>query len=453
MKRNLLLFIVTVTLGIFTYFFQEVPQRAAFEEEKKKGVVLDPDALGELSGFELPRVGIEKQGAPFFITKSRHLVDSRKIDWFMNILSNIKIKRIISSKEWDESQRTSFFPNKTEKMIFKFKKGKVTFLLGKKLDFDQSFYMEVNDGKKTSRVIAFDDGQLESVYNKEDGHRNDHRYRRFRSLFYLNEGFFRDYRIFRHWNKKKKWSLLEVTIDGKTNRKFTLNFPKGETVPRSPFFLKADLKKFSEMERALVSLEGIGVMDKEASFYEEEPFSKMTLNSTEGEVRLSLFYKKGDKANIFLKSSLDNLIYKIDKKQADPFLKNLQTFWDLRPLKNDPESLKIAFNPNKEDFISINFKKEDHRFYAIAKGKEGNHNNFKGLINFLKKSADSWHFEVGLMDSFIPQFKLDWGYGPFYLGIRSGEIVLYHKEKYHALIYKIIGTPPIKMLKEEYIYE
>ncbi|MCR9203456.1 MAG: hypothetical protein NXH75_02695 [Halobacteriovoraceae bacterium] len=453
MNKNLILFLIAIGLGVFTYFFQEIPDRKEYKEKQLRGALLDPVALGELKGIILPEVEIAKQGEQYLLLKTGELVDSRKIDWFMNILSKIKMRRVLPKSEWKEKERELFFPNDSEKMIFAFQNGKVSFLLGSKLEFDRSFYMEVEDGEKVSRVIAFDDGNLDAVYNEGDGHRSDHYYRRFQSLFYLKADFFRDYRIFRHW-MNKKWSLLEVTIDNKRNRKFSLNFPEGRTEPNPPFFLSSNLELMGEIEKKLVAIEGKEFVEKRDADFEKEPMATMVVNSTVGEVTLRLLKSKRDKQSYFLESTLDKNIYKIEKKHTPIFFKNVQEFWNLKALRERPESMSFVFDLQKRKPVyKIDFETRDGRFHALWGEKEANHVNFKDLLNFLQKEASYWVYDVDLLESFIPQFAINWGLGPFFLGIRSGEIVLYHKEKHHALIYKLKGSPPIKMVKEDYLGE
>lgn len=449
MKKNLILFLIAVGLGLLTYFYQELPDRKEVEEKEKRGALLDPEALGELKGIGLPEVKITKQGEQYLLPLTGELVDERKIEWFMNILSKIKMRRLLPDENWTASKRKEFFPSDEERMEFIFQNGRVTFLLGKKLEFDRSFYIEVDDGKKVSRVVAIDSGVMDAVYDKEAGHRADHYYRRFQSLFYLKPDFFRDYRIFRHW-MNKKWSFLEVNLDNRRNIAFSVNFKEAKTNPSTPFFLGGNLTAMRRFEELLAKLEGKSFALEMNKDFENEPLAKMVVNSTRGEARFTLLKSKRDKAAYFLKSSLDNNIYRIEKEHADLFLLNVQDFWDLKVWKQRPEKITLGFG---ESSYTVQFKTKDGRFHAQSNKGEAKHASFKALVDFLSREASYWIYDTTIRDSFIPQFTLDWGFGSFFLGIRSGEIVLYHKESKQAVVYKLKGSPPIKMIKEDYINE
>lgn len=446
MKRNLILFTVACALAVFTYFFQELPDRQRFSEEEKRGMLLDPSKLGELKGFSLPQVSLIKQGEQYLL-ESGEIADERKIDWFMTILAGIKMKRVLPEGEWKASEREQFFPDDNEKVEFVFANGRVSFLLGKQLYFDQSFYMEVVNGDKVSRVVAFDSGPMETVYDKEQGHRSNHRYRRFQSLFYLDASFFRDYRIFRHW-MNKKWSLLEVEVDSKRNRKYDINFPEAKTNPGVPFFLRKNKKVMKSYEQQLVGLEGKGYATNLDKNFEEEPLATLVVNSTQGEARLKLLKSKRDKKGYFLKSSLDDKVYVLEDKHTQVFLRPVQDFWDLKISEKPITSLTLGF-PG-EDPISVNFDRKNGLFSATAAGKEASHKAFNKLVGFLSRPAQYWVAGFGLEEGYIEQFSVDWGFGPFFLMIRSGEILLYHKEKAQGLVFPIVGSPPFPMVKEKY---
>lgn len=444
MRRNLILLFLAIGLGSFTYYYQELGDRQEREDEKNKGMLLDPTILGELKAFRLPEVDITKQGDQYLFPDSGELADERKVDWFFSILSGIRSKRIISKEKWEESKRSEFFPNDNEEMTFIFENGRVTFLLGKKLEFDRSFYIEVKNGDKVSQVVAFDSGPLDTVYEKQDGHRADHHFRRFQSLFYLSKEFFRDYRFFRHW-MNKKWSLLEVAVDSNRNIAYSIDFPKAKTSPKVPFFLSLKKDVVLAFEKRIALLEGKSYAAKEDQDFFEEPLSTMKINSTLGAATLTLLRSKRDKEAYFIKSSLDEFIYKIDEKTAKVLFLNIQDFWSKKIWQERPSEVTFKFPDRKEQTVS--FKYNDGAFRASQGAK---HLPFKKFIDFFSKPALYWSAGESLKDGFIHQFTVDWGKGPFFLMIRSGEILLYHKESKQGLIYSMEGLPPFPLTGNEY---
>ena len=444
MKRNLILLALAIGLGSFTYYYQELGDRQEREEEKHKGMLLDPAVLGELKAFRLPEVDITKQGDQYLFPDSGGLADERKVDWFFSILSGIRAKRIIPKEKWEQSKRSEFFPNDNEEMTFIFENGQVTFLLGKKLEFDRSFYIEVKNGEKVSHVVAFDSGPLDTAYEKKEGHRADHHFRRFQSLFYLSKDFFRDYRFFRHW-MHKKWSLLEVAVDSTRNIAYSINFPEGQTSPKVPFFLSLKTEVVLAFEKRVVHLEGKSFAAKEDQNFFEEPLSTMKINSTLGAATLTLLRSKRDKKAHFIKSSLDEFFYKIDEKTAKVLFLNIQDFWSKKIWEQRPNEMTFRF-PNREE-QKVSFKYDNGAFKAFP---DALHAPFKKFVDFFSKPADYWSAGDSLKDGFIHQFTVDWGKGPFFLMIRTGEVLLYHKESKQGLIYSIEGLPPFPLIGNEY---
>ncbi len=78
---------------------------------------------------------------------------------------------------------------------------------------------------------------------------------------------------------------------------------------------------------------------------------------------------------------------------------------------------------------------------------------FQQLIKFLGQSALYYTEGVELLQLYDKQLSLDWGAGEFFLMMRSGEVLLYHKETMQALVYKIQGQVPFSVSKKEYIDE
>ena len=53
-------------------------------------------------------------------------------------------------------------------------------------------------------------------------------------------------------------------------------------------------------------------------------------------------------------------------------------------------------------------------------------------------------------ENYLKQFSLDWGEGEFFLMIRSGEVLLYHRESMQGLIFKIQGRIPFGVVEGDY---
>ena len=61
-----------------------------------------------------------------------------------------------------------YIPDPSMKMTFNFERGDVTFVLGKKLEYDQTFYMQVMSGDKSNIVLVKDDSPDPNIYENDE---------------------------------------------------------------------------------------------------------------------------------------------------------------------------------------------------------------------------------------------------------------------------------------------
>ncbi len=448
MKQNILLLITATLLATFTYFYQEVGDKEKKHVKEIEGRVLDPEALGELIGFSLAHVDVAKQGGQYLVTNSGQFADERKIETFMQLLSGIKIKRKLKESEVLKLDKKEIFPSKEEVMTFIFSKAKVIFRLGKKLSFDRTFYMEVENGQKRDIVIAFDSSSLDGVYQKNEAHRAEHHYKRFRSLFYLNSNYFLDYRIFKSW-MQSKWSLKTIELNNSRNKVFKVDLTAAQTSPPVPKRLKVNRSKMKELERQLASLEGKSFGPNISEEYSESAVATLKVESSKGIALLSLRQLKKDTSQHYIHSSLDNFFYKIDDKQRDLFLGHVQLFWKLNYLQENPEFLSLKFDTERR---RVSISNEGGLFVAksTTEGEVAKHLNIKKLIDLLRRPARYWVTGQEVESNYIKQFELDWGQGAFYLMIRRGELLVYDKVRHEGLVYTFNGSAPVGLVLGDY---
>jgi hypothetical protein len=448
LKKNIVLLAIAIGLATFTYYFQEVGDKKERKANELEGRVLDPEALGELKGFSLSSVEISKQGGQYLVTSNGQLADERKIESFMQLLSAIKIKRKLSKVETAKLDRQDIFPENDELMTFVFANAKVIFRLGKKLSFDRSFYMEVQQGEKRDIVIAFDSSDLNGVYQRGDAHRAEHHYKRFQSLFYLDQKYFLDYRIFRNW-MKEQWSLRSVDIDNSRNRAFRIDFINASTNPKIPTLLSLDKKKVRNLEKSIALLEGKSIGSQSSADYGETSLGVMKVESSIGEALLSLHTAKNDLTKFYIHSSLDNFYYEVTKAEAELFKGHVQLFWKLKFLQKRPELLEFTFGEvNKK--VRLIIEKGLFKASGLDNQDKPKHFNIKKLSDLLQSSARYWVSGPEVSQNYISQFELDWGQGPFYLMIRTGELLVYDKKRQEGLVYTFNGKPPIGLVLGDY---
>ena len=186
------------------------------------------------------------------------LLDRRKVQSFFDSLASVRISEVIDDQVVKEKQLETFFTTSgshLEKIRFVFENSTIEFFLGRKLEFDQSFYVKVVHDGVAKYVIAYDSSPLSQTVRKDVYHRSDIKYRRFQSLFYLDKSFFFDYRIFSKW-MSEKWSLKKVDFHSQRQRSFTFSFSDLKLNPRSPSFLELNMEKLKLFEKSLSSFGG-----------------------------------------------------------------------------------------------------------------------------------------------------------------------------------------------------
>jgi hypothetical protein len=423
-KRNGILLGSICLLLTFIYIYQEVGGIKRKEVSEKEGMLFDPTYLGAIKSFTNIKSTVLIDGKQYYLNPGRKPADERKVNAFFDALSSIRIKRELSAKEVEELGLRLFFTtegSEVEKVIFRFDKSMITFTLGKKLDFDQSFYMKVTeeDGDKLKErfIIAFDQASLNVPVAKDTYHRTDVKYRRFQSLLYLGNDYFRDFRIFSSW-MRSPWTLQKIVIDNKRNRNFSISLKEKTTTPLPPTFLNYSLEEFRTFEKEIALLEGTSIRDIKPN--KAAHISTAFITSSKGEMKLELFSTMNSSNKIWLKAN--DLYYAVSEDVAKTFLGSVQRFWNLTLAKG------LAMT------------------HVSAQGKTLESRD-KALIELLNKKASF----VADSDYFIDATKL------FDLNVRKSQYSLYtnkdeyfllHQKSKIGLIYKKDNTNLIMYSKE-----
>jgi hypothetical protein len=422
-KKNLILLSICVGLSIATYIFQEVGDINREKQEVERDQLFDVSLLGEIKEINTAKVKLVNNGTSYTIFNSQKNVDERKLQVFFDSIAGIRIQRIIEEEEIKEKNISTYFTTQgssLERLTFKFEKSQIDFFLGRKLEFDQSFYMKIIHDGKTKYIIAYDSKALETAVEKETFHRNDMKYRRFQSIFYLNDDFFEDYRIFSKW-MTSEWSFQSLKSKSKRNAAFKLNFTNGETSPMRPYYLSGNVARIKEFEQRLALMEGSLSLIRLTGNKKH----KLTLDlvSTKGEIILDIYLDKND---YWLKTSLNEAFIKIKKEDALLLLGSVQQFWNLNVLKDDTKSVKVIFNNNS--YITQN----------------------DDLLNFFKMKAKYSVSSEYLGPKYKTVMRIDFGHGPFDIIKGGNEILLVDKKNFQALVYNIKGVKLFPIKEEAY---
>lgn len=191
--KNLTLFLLLLGLGIFTYELEEKGDRENREREKKKHQLIDPKIMGSLLSFKTAQASLLFSDGEIFSEKTKEKMDGPRVQDFFNRLQSLRVEKTIEREHIEKLGDHHFFPeNPHHYFSFGFEGGEVDFILGKKLDFDETFYMKVVSKTEGERyLVVRDTGPREGLYFQEDEHRSALAYMKLKDMMGKNDSFFK----------------------------------------------------------------------------------------------------------------------------------------------------------------------------------------------------------------------------------------------------------------------
>lgn len=396
--KNIVLFIVLVLALIGTYIFEE---RSNIKKEillAKKTALLDMDKLGEITAIHGVKLNFEKRGEYFHDKNNNLRLSKARLDEFFTILGAQKVKTFLNQEEVTKVGLPFYIPDPSMVMTFKFEKGEITFTLGKKLDYDQSFYMGVTRDKKSQVVIVNDESPDPGVYQTDEEYKkSDAKYKRLEMLFLLTNKYFYDTRVFKDFGYAlDKLNFKNITIATFRNKKYSVNFENKTTNPAPPKGIEYFEDNWVSFLQFLSKLEGKSLYYPAETAKLDEVLSQFEVVDRENRKFTMEVYKKyGDENGYFLKTSIDNIVYQLKPEDAQYFFVNVQDFWQKRILpKEKIYNVKLTFHNGSFEEVKI----EDKQLFKVlptnSKFTEATIRalEFKRLMEFIKGEAN--HVEV-----------------------------------------------------------
>ena len=392
--KNLSLFILLLLALSATYFFEERGHQISEKILAKKTALLDVEKLGEITAIEGVKLNFEKRGENYFSRDNNLRLSQARLGEFFEILSGLKIKNFLDQAEIKKVGEAFYIPDPTMKMAFSFEKGKLTFTLGKKLSYDQAFYMKITRDNLSQIVIVNDESPDPTVYqNDEEYKKSDAKYKRLEMAFLLTNKYFYDTRVFRDFNyADDKINFQDISISTFRNKKYSLSFKDSTTNPPPPKGVEYFDENWVSFHRFLTKLEGSNLYYPADPKLLDEVLSQLEVVDRNGKkYSLEVYKKYGAENGYFLKTSLDNIIYQIKPADAQYFFVNVQDFWKKSiSFKEKDYDLKLTFFNNKTEDVTISDK---DLFTVTPKNPQYNSNSvrsleFKKLIEFFKSEGN-----------------------------------------------------------------
>lgn len=392
--KNLVLFLVLILALTATYFFEEKSNRNAETALAKKSALLDAEALGEIRGIQGIKLNIVKRGAHYYDVESNLVLAEARLNEFFQILSGLKVKTFLNQDEVNKVGVNFYIPDPSMKMTFKFEKGDMSFVLGKKLEYDQSFYMQVTKGTTSQIVIVNDDSADPGIYENDDAYKkSDAKYKRLEIIFLLTNKYFHDTRVFKDFNYvDDKINFKTMTIATFRNRKYSVSFESSTTTPAPPKGINYFEENWIAFHRTISKLEGKSLYYPGDNNALQEPLSQLEVVDREGKkYSLEVYKRYGEENGYFLKTSLNNIIYQLKPEDAQYFFVNVQDFWEKRIAPREKEyNFKLTFYDGKTEEVKIVDKELFKVLPTNAKFTENTIRalEFKRLIEFFKAEGN-----------------------------------------------------------------
>lgn len=390
-NRNFLLFIVLIVALSLTYIFEEKRNKDKAEELARKTAILDVNELGDLTAFSGIKLNVVKKGENYFAADNGLKLSPKKLEEFMKILSGLKIKKILTPEESKGIDRGFYIPNNDLFLNFHFKNGNLKFNLGKKLDYDQTFYMEVTRGNFSQLMIVADESPDPNVYQSDEEYRrSEFKYQRLQMLFYLTNVFFYETRLFADFAyTEDKINFKQIEIATFRNKKFTLDFEKSETIPPIYRGLNYFDQNWVEFLRNLHNIEAKTIYYPYNANKLDEALSVFNIEDRNGKkYSLEVYKKYGSLPGYFLKTSFNQILYELRAEEAKYFFVNVQDFWLKRIYPENSEyEFQLTFVKEANQSFKINVSDKDI-FNASVAGKKVKLIELKKLIDFFKMHSD-----------------------------------------------------------------
>lgn len=349
MKSTIVLFISAIVLTTIVYFVEEKGSEIQKVANEKKYMLFDPAELGEMRGFSGPNFNVVLEGTNYFSVNPKKRVDVQNVDAFFNEISGLRVKRVLSEEEIKDLDLKLIFPF-DEKLFLKFtfEKKNLDFYLGKKLDFDQTFYMKMKDESSEKFVIVEDSRPMDEVYLQTEAHRADGKYRKFKALVELDQSFFYDLRLFKRENYPLFESIDKIVVESFRNRNFTILVQENSTDPAPPPGINIDLESMNDNFQKILGLRGQALLPRSKAALDKK--SEISIESGNKIFKMQLFFDPKSK-NYLARTEDEDLDFLMEQADVLPFFKPVQEYWNMSlPILGD-QKIRMIFPQTEVTFV------------------------------------------------------------------------------------------------------
>ena len=282
--------------------------------------LIEPSKLGRLVMFQTRKASLIFKGDDVFTEKNHIPCDKRKVQDFFDALVSLKVVRIIEAEQIERLGERHFFDDPTPHLKFIFENTTLGFVLGKKLNFNETFYMKIIEDKNERYAIVKDTSPITKIYLQEDVGRSNLPYLKFLEAANTADHFFYDTHIFQ---KKGGTDFHKASFSD-----YSLNFRQLRTLPPASEGTLYDEKAFQKFYNNLINLKGRELIVEYGKQLLGQKMGSLTLEDIKGDtVVLDLYNRYRDIKGNFLTSNMNPYLYEIMPNDATLFEKTIQDFW------------------------------------------------------------------------------------------------------------------------------
>lgn len=409
MKQNLTFLAILIALISGAYIIHEVGERKAKEAKESSTRLLNSDGMGEFRAFIFPSVKILSTPQGYYVDEPRVRADSTRVQAVLDRLSTLRVRRVIGDEEIADVGMSHFISPQQkvdQKLKFVFDSGELVFRIGRKIDVDRAFYVEVlrvysgqtYDEAQRILAVVFDASVRQTAYLASEAHRDDTAYRELISLFALGKDFFYETAPILSAPRLEDLALLE--IDNQRNRSFSIDYQTKVTNPEAFHGISYDSEAMEAYYYKLLKIKGTELIVAPSFDLLSDLRSQVYFRdqSQDREYSYYLFQNYADREGSFLHTiSLETgerteRLVQISDEDRSLFFRNHQDFWNIHPFERELRNLRVLFHGD-EKAKELSFRRSG-RFEAQLVGGEQQetwtprHQSFHKLLTFLESRPD-----------------------------------------------------------------
>ncbi len=190
MKKNLFYFIFLTALGFVAYYFEEFKVVQKTDRQRLETQLVDTIKFQDILALKTTKASLVFANDTFVTEKDKAEVDKEKVQQFFHKLTSLRVVRVLEKSEIEKLGLEHFFGDSSPRLDLQFTNDSLELILGKKLEFDRTFYMKVIRNRKEQYIIARDIAPRQGFYFKENEHRTSFSYLNLKEMMNKDNSFF-----------------------------------------------------------------------------------------------------------------------------------------------------------------------------------------------------------------------------------------------------------------------